>query len=184
MKIVSEFNFDDLFQYKRNRRFLDGANKDYRTLWSPIDDVHRMLHDLLSSAEHSIVLNMYGYDDPDLDDVIRGAVTDTRVYVQMSLDKSQAGGVHEKELLAKWGNGSFGTSIAVGTSARHAISHLKVLIVDGIYTVSGSTNWSIGGETKQDNELTISRDPVRAAEFRAVLDLNHDFMLKQMKAVA
>jgi phosphatidylserine/phosphatidylglycerophosphate/cardiolipin synthase-like enzyme len=65
-----------------------------------------------------------------------------------------------------------------------AISHLKVLIVDGVYTVTGSTNWSISGETEQDNQLTLSRNAVIAAETRAVLDLNHDFMLKQMAAAA
>src|SRR5262249_40982989 len=36
------------------------------------------------------------------------------------------------------------------------------------------------GEGQQDNELTLSRNAVVAAETRAILDLNHDFMLKQM----
>jgi hypothetical protein len=38
----------------------------------------------------------------------------------------------------------------------------------------------LSGEQKQDNELTLSRNAVIAAETRAILDLNHDFMLKQM----
>ena len=54
------------------------------------------------------------------------------------------------------------------------------MIVDGVYTVKGSTNWSLSGEQQQDNELTLSRNAVVAAETRAILDLNHDFMLKQM----
>ena len=54
------------------------------------------------------------------------------------------------------------------------------MIIDGVYTVKGSTNWSLSGEQQQDNELTLSRSAVIAAETRAVLDLNHDFMLKQM----
>jgi hypothetical protein len=37
-------------------------------------------------------------------------------------------------------------------------------------------------DQRQDNELTLTRDAVIAAETRAVLDLNHDFMLKQMAA--
>jgi hypothetical protein len=49
-----------------------------------------------------------------------------------------------------------------------------------VYTVKGSTNWSLSGEQQQDNELTLSRNAVVAAETRAILDLNHDFMLKQM----
>jgi hypothetical protein len=52
--------------------------------------------------------------------------------------------------------------------------------VDGVYTVKGSTNWSLSGEQQQDNELSLSRNAVIAAETRAILDLNHDFMLKQM----
>jgi hypothetical protein len=46
--------------------------------------------------------------------------------------------------------------------------------------VKGSTNWSLSGEQQQDNELSLSRNAVVAAETRAILDLNHDFMLKQM----
>jgi phosphatidylserine/phosphatidylglycerophosphate/cardiolipin synthase-like enzyme len=99
----------------------------------------------------------------------------------MSLDRSQASGVHEKQILAKWSNDAFGNSIAIGTSSVHnAISHLKIVIVDGVYTIKGSTNWSLSGEQQQDNELTLSRNAVVAAETRAILDLNHDFMLKQM----
>jgi phosphatidylserine/phosphatidylglycerophosphate/cardiolipin synthase-like enzyme len=63
---------------------------------------------------------------------------------------------------------------------HNAISHLKIVIIDGVYTVKGSTNWSLSGEEQQDNELTLSRNAVIAAETRAILDLNHDFMLKQM----
>jgi len=33
---------------------------------------------------------------------------------------------------------------------------------------------------KQDYQLTLNRNAVLAAEARAVLDRNHDFMLKQM----
>src|SRR3981081_2523528 len=99
----------------------------------------------------------------------------------MRLSRGSARGLNEKQILAKWSNNSFGNSIAIGTSSVHnAISHLKIVIVDGVYTVKGSTNWSLSGEQQQDNELTLSRNAVIAAETRAILDLNHDFMLKQM----
>lgn len=177
----AEFVWDDLARYKAEERFLDGYPPDQRSFFSPRDHLHPMLASLLASAQHSLVLNMYGYDDPELDELIRGKLDSKHVYVQMSLDKSQAGGKHEKELLAKWDNDKFGNSIAIGTSeVHHAISHLKVLIVDGVYTVTGSTNWSISGESEQDNQLTLSRNAVVASELRAVLDLNHDWMLKQM----
>jgi phosphatidylserine/phosphatidylglycerophosphate/cardiolipin synthase-like enzyme len=177
----AEFAWGDLAAYKAEGRFLDGYPDDQRSFFSPRDQLHPMLASLLASAQHSLVLNMYGYDDDELDAIIREKLDSSHVYVQMSLDKSQAGGVHEKALLAKWSNTGFGNSIAVGTSSvHHAISHLKVLIVDGVYTVTGSTNWSISGESEQDNQLTLNRNAVVASELRAVLDLNHDWMLKQM----
>jgi phosphatidylserine/phosphatidylglycerophosphate/cardiolipin synthase-like enzyme len=175
------FDWDELAQYKAEKRFLDGYPPDQRTFFSPRDSVHPMLASLIDGAQHSLVLNMYGYDDDELDEIIRRKLSEEHVYVQMSLDKSQAGGKHEKEILAKWSNEEFGNSIAIGTSSvGHKISHLKVLIVDGVYTVTGSTNWSLSGEGEQDNQLTVDRNAVIAAETRAVLDLNHDWMLKQM----
>jgi phosphatidylserine/phosphatidylglycerophosphate/cardiolipin synthase-like enzyme len=179
--MAEPFQWDDLARYKRERRFLDGYPADERTFFAPRDDLHGLLVSLLSSAQRSIVLNMFGYDDDELDTIIRQKLGDVHVYVQMSLDRTQSKGVHESQLLAKWSNQDFGNSIAIGTSSVHnAISHLKIVIVDGVYTVKGSTNWSISGEEQQDNELTLNRNAVIAAETRAVLDLNHDWMLKQM----
>jgi phosphatidylserine/phosphatidylglycerophosphate/cardiolipin synthase-like enzyme len=178
---VDRFDWDDLAKYKAEKRFLDGYPPDQRTFYSPRDSVHPILASLIGGAQRSLVLNMYGYDDDELDELIRQKLSEERVYVQMSLDKSQAGGKHEKEILKKWPNKAFGSSIAIGTSSvGHKISHLKVLIVDGVYTVTGSTNWSLSGEGEQDNQLTIDRNAVIAAETRAILDLNHDWMLKQM----
>ena len=175
------FAWDDLAKYKAEGRFLDGYPEDQRTFFAPRDNVHGVLVALLQSAQHSIVVNMYGYDDPELNKIIQEKLADEHVYVQMSLDRSQASGEAEKKILASWSNDAFGNSIAIGTSSVHnAISHLKVVIVDGVYTVKGSTNWSLSGQQQQDNELTLSRNAVVAAETRAILDLNHDFMLKQM----
>jgi phosphatidylserine/phosphatidylglycerophosphate/cardiolipin synthase-like enzyme len=178
---TAPFVWDKLDQYKAEKRFLDGYPPDQRSFFSPRDEIHPMLASLLASAQHSLVLNMYGYDDDELDAIIRAKLKSEHVYVQMSLDKSQAGGKHESAILKEWSNSAFGNSIAIGTSSvKHAISHLKVLVVDGVYTVTGSTNWSISGESEQDNQLTLNRNAVVASEMRAVLDLNHDWMLKQM----
>jgi phosphatidylserine/phosphatidylglycerophosphate/cardiolipin synthase-like enzyme len=182
------FTWEDLTRYKQAKRLLDGYPSDIRTFFSPTDEVHEALKALLATAQHSIVLNMYGYDDAELDDIIRAKLASDHVYVQMSLDKTQAAGAHEHALLkeweddqlGKWEHGEYGNSIAIGHSTRGAISHMKIVIIDGVYTIRGSTNWSLAGEQKQDNELTIHRNAVVAAETRAQLDRNHDAMLKQM----
>ncbi len=177
------FSWDDLAQYKAEGRFLDGYPPDERTFYAPRDRIHDLLVALLGSAQHSIVVNMFGYDDEELNSIIRAKLTDDRVYVQMSLDMRQAlSSKTERAILQSWRHDDFGNSIAVGTSSvHHAISHLKIVIVDGVYTVRGSTNWSASGESEQDNELSLSRNAVIAAETRGILDANHDFMLKQMK---
>ena len=45
---------------------------------------------LLGGAQHSIVVNMFGYDDDELNSIIQNKLADNNVYVQMSLDRSQA----------------------------------------------------------------------------------------------
>ena len=89
-------------------------------------------------------------------------------------------GAHEKQILARWANDAFGNSIAIGTSSVHnANSHLKIVIVDGVYTVKGSTTGRVG-RAAAGQRAHLSRNAVVAAETRSILDLNHDFMLKQM----
>jgi len=153
-----------------------------RTFYSPVDDVHGALAAVLDSAGKSIVISMYGYDDPELNQVLRTKLEDDKIFVQLSLDSTQAAGQAEKPLLAQWENDGTGNSIAIGHSEKGAIMHLKLVIVDGLDVVTGSTNWSTSGETKQDNQLTVIRDPLVAAEARARVDIIHDDMLKQMAA--
>jgi phosphatidylserine/phosphatidylglycerophosphate/cardiolipin synthase-like enzyme len=114
--------------------------------------------------------------------VVHDKIATPGLFVQLSLDSSQAGGVHEKAILAK--NGYPATSVAYGHSEHGAIMHLKVMIVDGLYVATGSTNWSTSAETKQDNQLTVTADPLSCAQARARTDAVHDSMLKQMAAKA
>ena len=60
------FAWEDLARYKAEGRFLDGYPHDQRTFFAPRDHVHELLVTLLGSAQHSIVVNMFGYDDDEL----------------------------------------------------------------------------------------------------------------------
>lgn len=43
----------------------------------------------MTSANKSIVVAMYGYDDPELSSVLQSAMKDEKIYVQMSLDSAK-----------------------------------------------------------------------------------------------
>ena len=162
----------------------DGSLAMVRSFYSPIDDVHGVLKAVIESAQHSIAVSMFGFDDDELAALLDEALKDPKKYVQITLDSSQAGGVHEKALLTKFKNEMTGNSVAIGRSEHGAIVHRKMLIVDGMWWIGGSTNWSLSGETLQDNELTVVRDAIHCTKARTVLDIAHNHILAVMAAKA
>jgi hypothetical protein len=81
----------ELDQYKA-APFPPGYPDTTRTFYSPVDQVHEALKALLTSANKTIVVAMYGYDDTELNSVLQSALDDEKIYVQMSLDSTQAAG--------------------------------------------------------------------------------------------
>lgn len=172
----------DLDRYKSP----PGNDPDYpinmRTFYSPVDDVHGVLKHVITACTRSLIIAMYGWDDDELAAMVAHLIDNPAIYCQITLDRSQAGGVHEKALLAKFRHEMTGNSVAIGSSERGAIMHRKMVIVDGLWRVTGSTNWSTSGETLQDNELTVLASAPAAAEARTVLDIEHDHALQTMAA--
>ncbi len=178
---LREIEFESLGRFKEARAFPHGYSREYLSFYAPRDPgVHMVLLWTLLQARSSVAINMYGFDDPQVVSLLRYHALNKKMLLTLTLDSSQAKSGVEPTLLELLRNDLDGNSIAIGRSEKSAISHDKLMVVDGLYLVSGSTNWSFGGETEQDNQLTLSRDPVACAEARAVIDLDHDVMLKQM----
>ena len=162
--------------------FTDGYPSNIRTYYSPVDNVHGALVEIVKSAKHSLVVAMYGWDDPELQAAIMEKVNSEHVYVQFTLDSSQAGGTHEKVLLAALNAPA--TSVAIGRSERGAIQHLKCLVVDNAVLVTGSTNWSTSGESLQDNTCVIISDAYVAGEATARISAIHANMQAKARAIS
>lgn len=178
--------------------YLTPGYRDHYLFFAGRDDVHGILLALLTRETMGLKLNMFGYDDNDLNTAILTLMRNPNVAVQATLDKSQAGGVHERALLAAdvASDPGFYNSFAVGTSATHQISHTKggVLIAQGLW-FEGSTNWSASGEgagirldphaipapgwKAQNNTLLVSANPVGLIRFGARLDAEHLTALSQ-----
>lgn len=182
---IRTFQLDDLDAFARDDGFPVGTPPDVRTLFTQRDQVHAALRWIIGLAKQSIVIAMFGYDDDELDDLIRSKLENEHVYVQLSLDRSQASGKHETAILAKWNNDERSNSIAIGSAAAGGIAHMKAGVIDGRIVFDGSTNWSLGGEGSpgekgQNNSVVVIDNHATAVQYRTQLDIDHDTMLKQM----
>ncbi len=198
---LQTFNLLDLAQYTRECAFSQNASKDFHLFLVGRDNVHEVLKHVLSRVTTSLYLNMFGYDDEDLNDIIMSKVMDPAITVLITLDKSQAGGAHEKRILDADRTASlsaFNSHFVIGQSATHQISHTKGFVADGIVGAEGSTNWSAGGEgtfvvkgapggvgfRAQNNTQTVFTDPDAVSRFQAQLIAEHMIAQGQAKAAA
>lgn len=188
---LNDFSLADLAQFKREGSFPQTDSKDFRVFYVGRDDVHGILKYLLARCSRALKLNQFGYDDEELDEIIQHLVRNEHVFVQGTLDRSQAGGVHEKRILAAW-DPAMRNSFAIGQSATHQISHTKGGVIDGLVAYEGSTNWSASGEgtivaadgsdvgrRSQNNTLTVYVNPIELSVFSSELDEEHAVALRQ-----
>lgn len=196
---LQKFALDNLATYTKEGSFSPDASKDFRLFYVGRDNVHEILKHVLSRASVSIYLNMFGYDDDELNDILMAKALDPNITMMVTLDKSQAGGVHEKRLLEmdKQHNlSAFNTHFTIGQSATHQISHTKGFVVDGVVGGEGSTNWSGSGEgifvvtgkaggvgyKAQNNTQSIFTCPDTLVRFQAELINEHLIAQSQQKA--
>lgn len=193
------FTLGELAQYTREGSFGATASPDFRVFYVGRDDVHGILMHLFTRVSLSVKMNMFGYDDDELNQQLFNLAHDPTVMVQVTLDKSQSTGAHEKKLLASDAASdpaAFAADFVVGQSATHQISHTKGGVLDGIVAFEGSTNWSASGEgtginltqaqqspgfKAQNNTLTVYVSPYEIARFSAQLDYEHAVAARQPK---
>ena len=187
---LQSFTLNDLAQYTKERAYSPQASNDFHLFYVGRDDVHDILKHVLSRVTTSLYMNMFGYDDEELNEILFALAVDPDITMLITLDKSQAGGVHEKKLIALDQNkdlAAFNTHFVIGQSATHQISHTKGFVADSKVGGEGSTNWSASGEgtfvikgqpggpgfKAQNNTQTIFTDPDTIVRFQAELVAEH-----------
>jgi hypothetical protein len=171
-----------LSQYKATP-FPPDYPSNAKHLFAPVDRVHEAFVALCGCSNlTSLDASMYGWDDLQIQELFETALLKERLPVTLCLDSSQAGGKHEKELLARWPGSEMGNDIVIGRSAKGAINHDKLIVVNRLLTICGSTNLSEGGEGKQNNEAVIIYDRAFAGEVVNRIQIIHAQMKAQMEA--
>src|SRR3984957_3489755 len=188
---LQRFDLQDLQPYTQEKVYATKASKDFHLFYVGRDDVHGILKHVLSRVSVSLYLNMFGFDDDELNEILKKIATDPTITMLVTLDKSQAGGKHEKALLdadRKLDLALFNTHVAIGQSLTHQISHTKGFVADGKVAGEGSTNWSVSGEGQavsgifdvkakgykaQNNTQSIITDPDTISRFSAQLIAEH-----------
>lgn len=181
----------DLSELAQFRKHPAPSGTDYPgavvRLFAPDDDIHGAMVYVVEHTQVSLGAAMYGWDDQEIQDLFAKVWVDDHLPTVLALDSSQAGGVHERALLAqleaRLPAGVLGSDLAVGRSRKHAISHLKLIRSDDI-TIGGSTNLSDGGESAQNNEAIFIKSASYALETQAKIDLTLAEMRAQMQAKA
>ena len=202
---LQRFDLLDLQPYTQEKVYATSASKDFHLFYVGRDDVHDILKHVLSRVSISLYLNMFGFDDDELNDILMKIALDPTVTMLVTLDKSQAGGKHEKALLdadrqhnLALFNTSFVTKthvqeFTIGQSATHQISHTTGFVADGRVAGEGSTNWSASGEgtfivkgnpggvgyKAQNNTQSIITDQDAISRFSAELVAEHMIAQKQ-----
>jgi hypothetical protein len=193
---LQTFALADLATYTREKSFSPTASPDFHLFYVGRDDVHDILKYVLSRVSVSLFLNMFGFDDEELNQILLTLAADPSIMTMYTLDASQAKGVHEKAILdADVGKdpAAFNASFVIGESATHQISHTKGWVADARVGGEGSTNWSTSGEgtfvvtgqpggpgyLAQNNTQSIFTSSDDVARFQAELIAEHNIAKAQ-----
>jgi hypothetical protein len=195
---LQTFDLRDLEQFTREAAYSTNASNDVHLFYVGRDDVHDILKYILSRVSISLYLNMFGYDDSELNNILMEKALNPAVTMMITLDKLQASSVHEKALLEAdraFNLAAFNTHFVIGQSATHQISHTKGFVADGRVACEGSTNWSDSGEgtfvisgkpggpgyKAQNNTQAIITDPDTIIRFQTELIAEHMIAQSQQK---
>jgi phosphatidylserine/phosphatidylglycerophosphate/cardiolipin synthase-like enzyme len=146
-----------------------GMPSDRVVLFAPRDKVAMAIQQVLNSAKVSLKVAMFTLTDPTVNALLHAkAALPAPFEFQMTLDSVQATtNAAMVPIVAGWGTDE---RVVVGNSGRGNYSHSKIAVVDHLYVMSGSTNYSVAGQGYEDNELIVQKHVGLAAWYEKQLD--------------
>lgn len=194
------FTLAELAQFKDTGCYPATQSSNHALFYVGRDNVHGVLMYLFSRVTQSVDMNMFGFDDEEINAQLMTLAANPKVAVQVTLDKSQSGGVHEKTILASdvaKDPVAYNASFVIGTSVTHQITHTKGGVLDNVVGWEGSTNLSTSGEgtfvvkghaggpgyKAQNNTLMVFTDLGTINSFREELRAEHRTVLAQGGAI-
>ena len=114
----------------------------------------------VDAARHEVLCQAYSFTSAPVAKALIDAAR-RKVDVRLIVDGNQATGVGTViQYVARAG-------VPVWRDSAHAIAHSKIIVVDGVKTISGSFNFSAAAETSNAENLLILTDHATAALYRA-----------------
>ena len=194
---LQHFTLDELATYTAEQAFGPTASADFRVFYVGRDDVHGVLMHLFTRVSLSVKMNMFGYDDDELNNVLMGLVMNPSVLVQVTLDRSQASVPHEQAILGSdraQDREGFANDFVVGESSTGQISHTKgrgpgrhrrlrgldeLVVSGGGHGHQPDRPKQSPGFKAQNNTLAVYVNAYEIAKFAARLDYEHSVAASQ-----
>ena len=79
LQSLQAFDLVHLQQYTREKAYSHTASKDFHLFYVGRDDVHEVLKHVLSRVRVSLYLNMFGYDDDELNEILMAKAMDPNI---------------------------------------------------------------------------------------------------------
>lgn len=126
--------------------------------FTPGQDCTHQITDEIGKAEHSILVQAYGFSSKDIADALIAAKS-RGVKVKVILDKSQR---KQKYSLLHY---IVKTGIPVWIDTKPAIAHNKVMIIDGKEVITGSFNFTDAAQKRNAENVVFIPDTKLAKEY-------------------
>lgn len=126
--------------------------------FTPGQDCTHQITDQIAKAEHSILVQAYGFSSKDIADALIAA-KNRGIKVRVILDKSQR---TQKYSLLHY---IVDAGIPVWIDMKPAIAHNKVMIIDGKEVITGSFNFTDAAQKRNAENIVFISDTKLAKEY-------------------